>query len=261
MHNQNLTKFIDKYLIHCEVEKGLTTKTLKAYKIDLQQFSDYISQRQVECNKETLQDYLVFLNKKYKVKSVKRKLASLKAFFSYLEYEELLNQNPFSRLRIKLHEPSILPRTIPFTTVEVLLKCAYQQKSFVKRDTYSFRAIVRDIAVLELLFASGMRVSEICSLHTDSINLSDGTLKIFGKGSKERIMQIGNEAVLDAIRTYHRVIKPLNSKVGNWHRLCCPPVIMTERKLPCIFYTRYSCMCQVQSVRTRKRRGKKFWKQ
>lgn len=213
MYNQNLTKFIDKYLIHCEVEKGLTTKTLKAYKIDLQQFSDYISQRQVECNKETLQDYLVFLNKKYKVKSVKRKLASIKAFFSYLEYEELLNQNPFSRLRIKLHEPSILPRTIPFTTVEVLLKCAYQQKSFVKMDTYSFRAIVRDIAVLELLFASGMRVSEICSLHTDSINLSDGTIKIFGKGSKERIIQIGNEAVLDAIRTYHNVF---SDEITSW---------------------------------------------
>lgn len=194
---------IEKYLNHCKFEKGLDSKSIKAYRIDLLQYVAYAKglESEVYC-KETLQSYIVCLHDTYKVKTVKRKIASLKAFFNYLEYEEIITVNPFSKLRVKLHEPFLLPRIIPLTTIDSLLRCAYQQTSGKPKSSYGYGANLRDIAVLELLFATGMRVSELCSLHTEDVNLAEGNIKIYGKGAKERIIQIGNQDVLLAIKTY-----------------------------------------------------------
>ena len=143
------------------------------------------------------------LHKRYKIKTVKRKIASLKAFLNYLEYEDILPDNPLNRMRIKLHEPFLLPRTIPLETVDTILQCAYKQKQSFAITPYQMRTSLRDIAVLELLFATGVRVSELCFLRKDSINLSSGEIKIYGKGSKERLIQIGNKDVLSAVSSYY----------------------------------------------------------
>lgn len=194
---------VEKYLNHCKFEKGLDVKSIKAYRIDLLQYVAYAKGAAVEVYcKETIQSYIAYLHSLYKVKTVKRKIASLKAFFNYLEYEEIITVNPFSKLRVKLHEPFLLPRTIPLESINALLRCAYQQISGKSKDRYGYHANLRDIAVLELLFATGMRVSELCSLHTENVNLAEGSIKIYGKGSKERIIQIGNEDVLLAVKTY-----------------------------------------------------------
>lgn len=199
MIQQHTEELITQYLLHCKFQKGLSEKTLKAYKIDLKQFSAFVGEQVF--SKELLQDYVTILFKQYKIKSVKRKIASLKSFFNYLEYEEILLTNPFEKLRIKLHEPFILPRTIPLNTIDLLLKYAYQRKTLAI-TVYQYRTCLRDIAVLELLFATGMRISELCSIKLDCINLEDGTIKIYGKGAKERILQIGNTDVLAAVREY-----------------------------------------------------------
>ena len=199
MIQQHTEELITQYLLHCKFQKGLSEKTLKAYKIDLKQFSVFVGEQVF--SKELLQDYVTILFKQYKIESVKRKIASLKSFFNYLEYEEILVTNPFKKLRIKLHEPFILPRTIPLNTIDLLLKYAYQRKTLAI-TVYQYRTCLRDIAVLELLFATGMRISELCSIKPDCINLEDGTIKIYGKGAKERILQIGNTDVLAAVREY-----------------------------------------------------------
>ena len=194
---------IRNYLNHCRFEKGLDSKTIKAYQIDLLQFSASIRKEGNSYCKENLQAYIAHLHGHYKIKSVKRKIASLKAFFNYLEYEEIIDENPFSKIRIKLHEPFLLPRTIPLTSIDTLLRCAYQHSASKKKTTYEYRASLRDVAVLELLFATGMRVSELCSLHAEDVNLIEGIIKIYGKGSKERIIQIGNHEVLLAVESYY----------------------------------------------------------
>ena len=107
-----------------------------------------------------------------------------------MEFEEKIEQNPFCKIRIKLHEPFLLPRTIPLKTINKLLQCAYQQLSTHNLTTYQYRANLRDIAILELLFATGIRISELCSLHSADVNLLEGIIKIYGKGSKERLIQI-----------------------------------------------------------------------
>lgn len=202
MENFNFEQLIQVYLNHCKYEKGLDEKTMKAYRIDLSQYAGTSSDPNVLLRKEHLQFYIAELHSKYAIKSVKRKIASLKAFFNYLEYEEISPSNPFSRLRVKLHEPFLLPRTIPLSTINTLFTCAYRQLSTADKGSCKYRTMLRDIAVLELLFATGMRISELCSLHSYDVNLSECVIRIYGKGNKERLIQIGNPEVLSAVWAY-----------------------------------------------------------
>ncbi len=200
----NTKELMQRYLHHCRFEKGLDSKTLKAYKIDLLQFDYFIQSSGHTYTKECLQAYIAILHEKYAVKSVKRKIATLKAYLNYLEYEEIIEVNPFSKIRIKLHEPFLLPRTIPLETISSLLQCAYRNAAINQITSNQHRVYLRDIAVLELLFATGIRISELCSLHIDDVNLSNGSIKIYGKGSKERLLQIGNKDVLNAMDQYYK---------------------------------------------------------
>lgn len=202
---QDLNALIKKYLDYCQFSKRLSMKTVKAYRIDLTQFAEYCGTEGCWADRSTINNYVVELQKSYEVRSTKRKLASIKAFFNYLEYEEIIEVNPFSKLCIRLNEPFILPRTIPLETIEMLLRRVYCEKNKCIKDRQQYRTRCRDIAVLELLFASGMRVSELCSLTTDSINLQDGTIRIYGKGARERMIQIGNVNVLSALQEYYNM--------------------------------------------------------
>lgn len=201
---REINSLIKKYLNYCQFCKGLSLKTIKAYRIDLKQFAEYCGAKEGRMtDRNIINDYVAELQKHYKAKSTKRKMASIKAFFNYLEYEEVIEFNPFSKLHIRLNEPFVLPRTIPLKTIEMLLRSAYCEKNKCVKKGQQYRIRCQDIAVLELLFASGMRVSELCSLTTDSVNLQDGTIRIYGKGSRERIIQIGNKDVLSALQTYY----------------------------------------------------------
>lgn len=203
MTEENIYKLITAYLQHCQLEKGLSQNTIKAYRIDLMQFAFRIGNDIRVCDKVQMQEYLSLLHNQYQIKSIKRKIATLKAFFAYLLDEEIISANPFEKLRIKLHEPFLLPRTIPIQNINLMLQCAYKKKNSLEKSTYQYKTCLRDIAVLELLFATGMRVSELCSLTLDAVDLSDGVINIYGKGAKERMIQIGNSDVLTAVRTYH----------------------------------------------------------
>lgn len=198
----NLQEHIEKYLHYCHYQKRLDKKTLKAYRIDLIQFTDFFSSTNAsEITSESLETFIINLHKNYKPKTVKRKIASLKAFFHYLEYKEVIDRTPFNKIQIKFREPVILPKTIPLHTVETLLSVMYQQHADAK-TTYQKRNSLRDLAVIELLFGTGMRISELCSLKSSDVNLYDRTILIYGKGSKERRIQIGNDDVVQILNEY-----------------------------------------------------------
>lgn len=198
----NLQTQITSYLEYCLTQKRLDGKTIKAYKIDLFQFSDGISTTSLlEITPSILENYINKLHEKYKPKSVKRKIASIKAFFHYLEYRNIIIQNPFNKIQIHFREPVILPKTIPLYIVEKFLSTIYSQRSNAKTD-YQKRNALRDAAVAELLFSTGIRISELCNLKNNDVNLIDGIILIYGKGSKERLLQIGNSSVLDILREY-----------------------------------------------------------
>ena len=212
---QNLLDWISRYLLDCRYQKNLDPKTLKAYRIDLEQFSALISQNDLELTREGLMEYISDLHQRYKPRTVKRKIASIKAFCSYLEYEELVRENPFSRLRLKLNPPLILPRTIPLPVVEAILAAAYQAREKAETSGQQ-KSILRDIAVLELLFATGVRVSELCALHRGDVQLEEGEIKIYGKGAKERFVQIANPDVLSVLCQYWENYKDAIEQAGTF---------------------------------------------
>ena len=200
----NLQAHIKNYLDFCQYQKRLDEKTLKAYRIDLNQFSALIPLTDISSvTPATLENYIATLHQEYKPKSVKRKIASLKAFFHFLEYKEIVDRNPFNRVQVKFREPVTLPKTIPLYTVEIFLSTIYKQRTYAKTN-YQKRTALRDAAVIELLFATGMRISELCSLKMNDVNLYDRTILIFGKGSKERRIQIGNDDVLKTLEAYKK---------------------------------------------------------
>lgn len=200
----NLKKTINDYLDYCRFQKRLDEKTLKAYRIDLTQFCEKFPNTEIKSiTPAALENYIAELHQKYKPKTVKRKIASLKAIFHYWEYREVLDRNPFNKIQIKFREPVILPKTIPLHTVETFLSAIYRQHSYVKTD-YQKQSTLRDIAVIELLFATGIRISELCSLKAADVNLYDKIILIYGKGSKERRVQIGNDDVISVLEEYKK---------------------------------------------------------
>lgn len=203
----NLQAITNHYLEFCQYQKRLDSKTLKAYRIDLRQFSAQIGVNEIpSITAEVLEKFIAALHLNYKPKTVKRKIASVKAFFHYLEYKDVIDTNPFNKIQIKFREPVILPKTIPLHTMEALLAAMYQQYRSAESCRQK-RNILRDIAVVELLFATGIRISELCSLKASSINLFEKTILIYGKGTKERRIQIGNENVVSILQKYSREYK------------------------------------------------------
>ena len=201
-----LNRYITEYLSYCEYRKRLNFKTLKAYRIDLKQYSTFCDSSLDSLSKNTIDLYITELHRHYKPKSVKRKIASLRAFFLYLEYTELLEQNPFDKLDVHFREAKLLPKTIPFHSIQKFLSVLYEQKKLTN-SAYQLKCSLRNIAVIELLFATGMRISELCSLKPSDIDLENNTVLIYGKGAKERILQLGNPEVISALMLYQNSFK------------------------------------------------------
>lgn len=198
-----LKKNIEQYLLKCKSQKNLDNKTIKAYKIDLMQFETFSRNKSDYMSKECIESFLSELqSKQYAVKTLKRKVASLKAFFSYLNDEEIVLLNPFNKIKIKLREPIVLPKTISMKNLSILFNYIEDNLEEVKIHSYRYKETVRDRLILELLITTGIRVSELCDLRKNDIMFSMNMIKIYGKGSRERIIPIYYHTLIDAIQLY-----------------------------------------------------------
>ena len=193
---ETLPYLVQQYLETAEYEKKLSPHTVKAYRIDLSQFITFSKGKMM--NRELLSQYIKHLNEHFSPRSVKRKIASVRAFYRALEENRQINDNIFEKMCIRINTPKQLPRTIPEDMVKSLLQSAYDSHEC------SHRWRLRDTLVLELLFGTGMRVSEICALSQESFLLSNESLHliIHGKGSKERILQILTPELLALAQQY-----------------------------------------------------------
>ncbi len=189
------------FIFHCKIEKKLSEKTIKAYETDLKQFENFIDIEDTkDIGKEELKSYFLYLSK-FARKTIKRKIATLKTFFSYLEFEEIIENNPFRKVRIKIKNDLILPKILSVKEIEQILKILYEAKNRISdTKSYTYKEIVRNIAVVELLFASGIRVSELCTLKRSNVAHDFSLIKIQGKGNKERTIPITNKATRNALR-------------------------------------------------------------
>ncbi|MDR0306686.1 MAG: tyrosine-type recombinase/integrase [Chitinispirillales bacterium] len=189
---------IQNYLTQCSDIKKLEPLTLKAYTIDLKQFYEFASSKATsvsELDKTLVQGYIEEISKRYAAKSLKRKIASIKAFFNYLEFEDLIVVTPFRKIRVNIKEPKRLPKSLSLFDMEKLLSFLYSRPHVKK-------IFIRNLAIFELMFATGIRVSELCNIRLSDINLEAQVLSVNGKGNKERLSVVSNPYVISALQDY-----------------------------------------------------------
>jgi len=195
-----MQKKVEEFLTSLEVEKGYSENTRVAYKNDLSQFLDYLKTKAEPplidwsgVKKDHLIAYILSLkaDREYASTTVARKVAAIKSFFHFLVAEGFIRDDPTATLdspRVKKY----LPRAISQEDVEKLLEAPGQ--STEPRS-------LRDRAILELLYATGMRVSELVALNEGDVDLPSASVRCFGKGGKERVIPIYDRAV-QAIEAY-----------------------------------------------------------
>ncbi len=219
---RELHRCVEAYLSFCTMIRKLSKETVRAYTIDLEQLLRFLKEinpaltRVDQVSKPILQLFLSHVNQTHAVSSFKRKTACLRSFFGYLEEEELIERNPFDKIRIKLKDPYRIPEFMSLSEVQRILDTAYAPPQTEHRNTKLTTPTfihLRDIAVLEVLFATGMRVQELCSLRMSDLTPNpfprdklppQCSLRIIGKGNKERCIYIENSQVLNALFQYFR---------------------------------------------------------
>lgn len=191
---------LKKEFLHvCEFSRRLDSKTLRAYKIDLLQFQTYLQSSSLSfLEKDVISNYLETLHQSYAPASVKRKIATMKAFYHYLERKEYTD-NPFHKLDVSFREPQKLPRYVPLHVIQELIDIIYQEQTAAKSD-FQKKQTLKDLAVIELLFSTGIRISELCCLPASSIDLQAEEMKIYGKGSKERLLQLDSNVIKSLLK-------------------------------------------------------------
>lgn len=186
---------MESFLHYLAVERGLAQNTLASYKIDINQYIDYLRQQGVhqlhQTSKNNIIGYLMQLQSTGKAPAtISRRLAALKTLYRFMVNEGLMVNDPAANLESpRLHQR--LPQVLTFQEVEELLN---QPQLDTPTGT-------RDKAMLELLYATGIRVSELVMLDMEHVNLEVGFIRCFGKGSKERIVPLGSLAV-NSVREY-----------------------------------------------------------
>ncbi|MDJ0841896.1 MAG: tyrosine-type recombinase/integrase [Acidobacteriota bacterium] len=202
---------IQDFLFHCQYEKNLAEKTLSAYRTDLTQFNQYIlagrhSRKIGEIGKETLRAYLKHLSNLAGPKTVKRKFATLNALFHFLEMEDSIVVSPFRKLQIRIILEQRLPHVLTRADIQQLWRYLYQKAGRIGANPKPReRLLLRDVAIFEMLFATGMRVAEVAGLTRDDVDLEEGTVRVFGKGRRERLIPICEPEVLSCLARYRQL--------------------------------------------------------
>ena len=180
---------IDRFLDALWLEKGLSDNTRDAYRSDLALFHGWLQEKNLElinAGRELILDHLAWrLERNYKPRSTARFLSGVRGFYRYLLREKLIAVDPTLRVDMpQLGRP--LPKSLSEADVEALLKAPDLSEAIGQRDR----------AMLEVLYACGLRVTELISLTLEQVNLRQGVLRVMGKGSKERLVPMGEEAIV-----------------------------------------------------------------
>jgi len=188
---------IQAFLRFITVEKGYAQNTLSAYQNDLNQMSSYLAAKNPEMTwamvtREDVSEYIAHMKSlTYSATTVARKLAALKSFFHFLTVEQLIAENPAAMLDSPKTR-KYLPKALSTEDVDRLL--AEPAKDISPKGQ-------RDRAIMEALYATGMRVTELIGLNVDDVSLSEGTIRCMGKGAKERIVPLYPRAI-EALQNY-----------------------------------------------------------
>lgn len=194
--NRPLAEFL-KYLEH---ERKYSTYTVTSYQKDVDDFQEFIFKDEIELedvDKYVIREYMMTLSKSVSKRSIKRKLSALRHYYKYLVNNNYVKVNPF----LVVHSPKTknnFPTALYLKEIELLFSENLKRTDPLK---------VRDQAILELLYSSGMRVSEICNVNIQDIDLNSRVIRVFGKGKKERLVPY-SEICKKCIIEYSRTLRP-----------------------------------------------------
>lgn len=196
-----LDNAVDGYIMHLKVERHLSAKTLEAYSHDLRRFSGFVQREGIASPDKVaephLLSFLVLLHRgKIGSRSVARYLSALRGFFRHLAKEKAIKGDPAARIESPARWQK-LPKYLTVADVDALL---------VQPDKKTDLGL-RDHAMIQLMYASGLRISELCEVTLERLNLQQGFVIIMGKGSKERLVPVGKTA-LDALNGYLEISRP-----------------------------------------------------
>lgn len=202
--------FLDDFLLFLADQKKLSPITIKAYEHDLKIFFQFLASYQekdlilTDIDKQTVLDFLSYLNieKNYNPRSLNRKISALKTYFRYLEDQTYITYSPLNKIDCaKL--PQRLPKTLEVNQLQILLSIIEKQPEITKNSIFRKK---RDLAIIELFYATGMRLNELTNLTLSQINFDTKTVQVIARGNKERIVFINNMA-LNALKNYIEVRK------------------------------------------------------
>ncbi len=216
---------IERYVQYLRYERNASPHTIRNYQSDLLQFRDFLSQGQPggrvrvdRIDALSIRGFLAYLFEKEKKKtSIARKLAAVRAFFKFLGRERVIPTNPAA----SVSTPK-LPKTLPRIMTQEEINNLLDQLAQAAQN--GDPALGRDRAILELLYASGLRVSELVGLNLASVNFGDGILLVRGKGRKERIVPFGSKAK-QALSEY----LPVREKILKQNRTSTPALFLNAR--------------------------------
>jgi len=184
-----MEQHLDQFLHYLIVEKGLSRNTIEAYSLDLTRFLDYLRAKGIrelrDVGKFDVRGFLLSLKRKdLSTKSIGRDLSAIRTFFRFLIQEGILETNPIE----DLESPRVAKKLPEILSLKEI-------KQILEQPNLQTPLGIRDRAMLEMLYATGMRVSELTHLPTHQVNLEGGYVLLYGKGSKERIVPLGSEAM------------------------------------------------------------------
>jgi len=202
---------VDQFLDYLSIERGLSNNTIKSYKQDLLKFTEYAKSRNIkklkEIKKADISRYLYFLKDKgLSSSSISRNLVAIRIFFRFLTGEKILDED----VTMTMESPRLMHSLPDVLDISEIIKILEMPDA---RDLLG----IRDKAVLELMYATGMRVSEVVELVMDSLNLDVGFIKCTGKGGKERIVPIGKQAKTALAKYLKRARPKLGKKSQDKH--------------------------------------------
>ncbi len=194
------------FLLHLASERGLAENSIHAYRRDLEDLDDYFKQKNISIVKATADEFRWYLQdqsrKKQSTKTVSRRLAAIRLFLRFLSEDEKEAQKILQQLERPKPERD-LPHVLSKAHVNQLI-------SAPKPESPLF---TRDVAILELLYASGLRASELCDLKIRDVNLHVNVVRVLGKGMKERLVPLG-QAANEAVQRYLTEDRPKFDRTG-----------------------------------------------
>ena len=191
---------LEQFVAYLSAEKGLSANTVASYSLDLQSFGNFLPETGRDCTSFTREDIVNYMGRLkdsgHSTASICRFISSVRGFCRYLVIEKIIDDNPSETLRMP-RQWERLPKALSMEDTMRLLEAEVKSSMFV-----------RDAAMLELLYASGLRVSEVITIKINDVNFEGGFLRVMGKGSRERVVPMNHRAS-ERIKQYMQELRPL----------------------------------------------------